>query len=276
MDKYFVTAVVAFLTSSGVLAQYNTDCTKDWVGNFSCKTKPSGDDFIDFGAFQRGAQQANQERQQQELNWQQLQMQQQMLEQQRQMWQQQEFQMRLQQEYEMRLRQENQIRLQQEQQIRQQQAQQLRVQQEQQMKLQQEQQAQLQQEQQMKLQREQQARLQQEQRVKREQELQLLQTPERLKEINLEKNTPEWQLGELYNRADGKGAKGSARCSYRTAHGFMFVKGKRYESFDHDVPNTEQCPAKLHVSKFSGRGCTDSCTEGALVRPWATSLQKEK
>lgn len=244
MNKYFVTTVVAVLTSSGVLAQYNTDCTRDALGNFSCQTKPSGGSFIDFGAYQRGAQQANQEMQQQQLQWQQLQMQQQMLEQQRQMWQQQEFQVRLQRE--------NQIRLQQEQQIRQQQ------------------------EQQMKLQQEQQARVQQEQKVKRDQELQLLQSPEKLKEINLEKSTPEWQLGELYNRADGKGVKGSARCSYRTAHGFMFVKGKRYESFDHDVPNTEQCPAKLHVSKISGRGCTDSCTEGAVVRPWATSLQAEK
>jgi hypothetical protein len=85
MKKIFFTVSVLVLVSTGALAQYNTDCTRDYFGNFSCSTKPSDMGFIDFGGFQRGAQQANQERQQQELMWQQLQMQQQMLEQQKQM-----------------------------------------------------------------------------------------------------------------------------------------------------------------------------------------------
>ena len=253
MKKFLITATIFSLIGTGAAAQYNTNCTKDYFGNFSCNTQPSDIGFIDFGSFQRGAQQANQERQQQQMMLQQIEIQQRMLEQQQQM--------RLQNEYQIRLQQEQHIKL----------LQTKRLQQEEQVRLQQEQQARLQQEQQVRAQQEQQARLVQDQKLKREQEQALLQQPERLQEINLEKSTPEWQLGQLYSRADNKGLNGSTRCSYRTSHGFIFVKGKRYESFDHDIPNATQCPAQLHVSKFTGRGCTESCLDGAVVSPFRTT-----
>jgi TolA-binding protein len=112
MNKYLIALLIAAFTSATATAQYTTNCTNDLFG-ISCKTKPSGDDSIDFGAFQRGAQQANQEIYQQQLMWQQMQMQQQLLEQQQQMRQQQEYQMRLQREHQIRLQLEQQMRLQQ-------------------------------------------------------------------------------------------------------------------------------------------------------------------
>ncbi len=85
MKNLLFTSIFIALTSTGASAQYNTDCTRDYFGNFSCRTNPSDPGFIDFGAFQRGAQQANQERQQQQMMLQQIEMQQRMLEQQQQM-----------------------------------------------------------------------------------------------------------------------------------------------------------------------------------------------
>lgn len=85
MNKFLVTATVLALTSTLASAQYNTDCTRDYYGNFSCNTKPSDTGFIDFGGFQRGMDQANQQRQQQQMMQQQFEMQQRLLQQQQQM-----------------------------------------------------------------------------------------------------------------------------------------------------------------------------------------------
>jgi hypothetical protein len=79
------TFIVLALASAGVFAQSKTNCTRDYWGNFSCQTQPDGGSFIDFGAFQRGADEANQRAQQSEIMQRQLQMQQQMLEQQQQL-----------------------------------------------------------------------------------------------------------------------------------------------------------------------------------------------
>jgi hypothetical protein len=79
------TFIVLALASAGVLAQSKTNCTRDYWGNFTCQTQPDGGSFIDFGAFQRGADEANQRAQQSEIMQRQLQMQQQMLEQQQQL-----------------------------------------------------------------------------------------------------------------------------------------------------------------------------------------------
>jgi hypothetical protein len=88
MKEFFVVSTVLVLISTGASAQYNTECTRDFWGNVSCQTNSSEQRlrdpaFIDFGAFQRGAQQANQDRLQQELMQQQIEMQKLRLEQQR-------------------------------------------------------------------------------------------------------------------------------------------------------------------------------------------------
>lgn len=164
MKKFIVTATVVALIGTGASAQYNTNCTRDYFGNFSCNTQPSDIGFIDFGAFQRGAQQANQEMQQQQMMLQQIEMQQRMLEQQQQM------------------------------------------------------------------------RLQQ----------------EKLNEITLERNAPEWQRGGFVRREEGKRTDGKSRCVFQSLEGFVFVKGKKYQSFFSVVAPEEQCPIYLSVSKFTG------------------------
>jgi hypothetical protein len=75
---------------------------------------------------------------------------------------------------------------------------------------------------------------------------------ERLNEIHDERNAPEWQRGGFVRREEGKRADGKSRCVFQSLDGFVFVKGKRYQSFFSLVAPEDQCPLYLSISKFTG------------------------
>jgi hypothetical protein len=85
MKKFITLIAVTTLALGTANAQYTTECNTDALGTVRCNTTQgnSGGAFLDFGAFQRGAEQANRDVQQRELFNQQSQMQQLLLEQQR-------------------------------------------------------------------------------------------------------------------------------------------------------------------------------------------------
>ena len=85
-----------------------------------------------------------------------------------------------------------------------------------------------------------------------EQQNQMRLQQERLNEINEERNAPEWQRAGFVRREEGKRTDGKSRCVFQSSEGFVFVKGKRDQSFFSVVAPEEQCPLNLSISKFTG------------------------
>lgn len=66
-------------------------------------------------------------------------------------------------------------------------------------------------------------------------------------------NAPEWQLGGLVSREEGKSPDGSSTCNYQTATSRVWVQGKSYGGgFPFLVPRTARCPLKMSISKTTG------------------------
>jgi hypothetical protein len=64
---------------------------------------------------------------------------------------------------------------------------------------------------------------------------------------------PEWQLGGLVSRVEGKSQPGTSMCVYQTATGRTWLQGKAYDGgFSVLVSRTAQCPQKMSISKTTG------------------------
>lgn len=89
MKKFTTTAALMLaLSASGASAQgYDTNCTRNYLGDVTCKTNPSSgseNSYIDLMGFQRGAELANTQNQNDYLRQQNMLMQQHMMQQQQQ------------------------------------------------------------------------------------------------------------------------------------------------------------------------------------------------
>jgi hypothetical protein len=74
-----------------------------------------------------------------------------------------------------------------------------------------------------------------------------------IEEANIERNAPEWQIGNLATRDETSPANGKSKCFYESPYGFFFVQNKRYGRFTMLVNQDEKCPLSATISKSTAQ-----------------------
>ena len=90
------------------------------------------------------------------------------------------------------------------------------------------------------------------QRQLMEQQRQMSIQQQMLNQSNSELNIPEWQIGNLSTREEGKLPNGMSRCVYHSPNDYFFIQGKRFGAYATSVEKDQRCPLSLHVSKSTG------------------------
>ena len=85
-----------------------------------------------------------------------------------------------------------------------------------------------------------------------EQQRQLQIQQQMLNQANAESNTPEWQIGNLTTREEGKLPNGMSRCVYHSPNDYFYIKGKRYSAYIVPLNKDHKCPTSLSISKSTG------------------------
>ena len=73
-----------------------------------------------------------------------------------------------------------------------------------------------------------------------------------LNRANAESNAPEWQIGNLVTREEGKLPNGMSRCVYHSPSAYFYIQGKRYSGYTTPVNKDDKCPSTISVSKSTG------------------------
>lgn len=73
-----------------------------------------------------------------------------------------------------------------------------------------------------------------------------------LNRSNTESNAPEWQIGNLVTREEGKLPNGMSRCVYHSPSDYFYIQGKRYSGYTAPVNKDDKCPSSIAVSKSTG------------------------
>lgn len=73
-----------------------------------------------------------------------------------------------------------------------------------------------------------------------------------LNRANAESNAPEWQVGNLVTREEGKIPNGMSRCVYHSPSANFYIQGKRYGGYTTTVNKDDICPLTIFVSKSTG------------------------
>jgi len=72
-------------------------------------------------------------------------------------------------------------------------------------------------------------------------------------QANIERNAPEWQIGNLATRDETNPTNGKSKCFYESPQGFFFVQNKRYGRFTMLVNQDEKCPLSAVISKSTAQ-----------------------
>lgn len=73
-----------------------------------------------------------------------------------------------------------------------------------------------------------------------------------LNRANAESNAPEWQIGNLVTREEGKLPNGMSGCVYHSLSDYFYIKGQRYSGYTARVKKDDKCPLSIAVSKSTG------------------------